>query len=147
MISQGRISAGEHEEKKNETNTDGFFSLSLFIWGFQSKWPSLLQFIGCPHPGTSSQCIYWRFRIGKTNEFYFSQNFVVVLQIKNYDQYSNIGFISAFLLSSLMGFLLNYSTMLCTSYNSPLTTTVVGACKVCFFGCHYVFCLFVIDFD
>jgi len=50
-------------------------------------------------------------------------------ELKSYDQYTNIGFISAFLLSSVMGFLLNYSTMLCTSYNSPLTTTVVGACK------------------
>ncbi len=51
----------------------------------------------------------------------------------NYDRYCDIGFIFSFLLSSLMGFLLNYSTMICTNYNSPLTTTVVGACKVCFF--------------
>ncbi|UJR32177.1 hypothetical protein I4U23_019642 [Adineta vaga] len=50
-------------------------------------------------------------------------------KVWNYDRYFDIGFITAFVLSSLMGFLLNYSTMLCTSYNSPLTTTVVGACK------------------
>ena len=48
-----------------------------------------------------------------------------------YDGYWDKGFIFAFLLSSLMGFLLNYSSMLCTNYNSPLTTAVVGACKVC----------------
>lgn len=53
-------------------------------------------------------------------------------KVWNYDRFTDIGFIFAFLLSSLMGFLLNYSTMLCTKYNSPLTTTVVGACKVCF---------------
>ncbi|CAF3588528.1 unnamed protein product [Rotaria sp. Silwood1] len=50
-------------------------------------------------------------------------------KVWNYNHYRDIGFIFAFLLSSLMGFLLNYSTMLCTNYNSPLTTTVVGACK------------------
>ncbi|CAF3621743.1 unnamed protein product [Rotaria sp. Silwood1] len=50
-------------------------------------------------------------------------------KVWNYNHYNDIGFIFAFLLSSLMGFLLNYSTMLCTNYNSPLTTTVVGACK------------------
>ncbi|CAF2032973.1 unnamed protein product [Rotaria magnacalcarata] len=50
-------------------------------------------------------------------------------KVWNYDGYSDVGFIMAFLLSSVLGFLLNYSTMLCTHYNSPLTTTVVGACK------------------
>ncbi|CAF1111488.1 unnamed protein product [Adineta steineri] len=50
-------------------------------------------------------------------------------KVRNYDRYSDSGFICAILLSLLMGFLLNYSTMLCTNYNSPLTTTVVGACK------------------
>ncbi|UJR14590.1 hypothetical protein I4U23_001585 [Adineta vaga] len=58
-------------------------------------------------------------------------------KVWNYNQYRDIGFICAFFLSCLMGFLLNYSTMLCTNYNSPLTTTVVGACKnlfVTYFG-------------
>ncbi|CAF4113386.1 unnamed protein product [Rotaria sp. Silwood2] len=50
-------------------------------------------------------------------------------KVWNYNRYRDVGFILSFLLSSLMGFLLNYSTMLCTHYNSPLTTTVVGACK------------------
>ncbi|CAM4798632.1 unnamed protein product [Rotaria magnacalcarata] len=69
-------------------------------------------------------------------------------KVWNYNGYCDIGFRCAFLLSSLMGFLLNYSTMLCTKYNSPLTTTVVGACKNLFvtylgmfIGGDYVFSL------
>ncbi|CAF1598474.1 unnamed protein product, partial [Adineta ricciae] len=58
-------------------------------------------------------------------------------KVWNYDGYTDLGFIFTFLLSCLMGFLLNYSTMLCTNYNSALTTAVVGACKnlfVTYFG-------------
>lgn len=46
-----------------------------------------------------------------------------------YDGWSNYGFWLFFLLSSLMGFTLNYSMMLCTRFNSPLTTTVIGCLK------------------
>lgn len=46
-----------------------------------------------------------------------------------YDGWSNPGFWLFFLLSSLMGFTLNYSMMLCTRFNSPLTTTVIGCLK------------------
>jgi hypothetical protein len=46
-----------------------------------------------------------------------------------YNQWTNPGFLFFFILSSLMGFVLNYSWMLCTRFNSPLTTTVTGTLK------------------
>ena len=49
--------------------------------------------------------------------------------IVDYDQWLNPGFLFFFILSSLMGLILNYSWMLCTRYNSPLTTTVTGTLK------------------
>ncbi|RNA14364.1 UDP-sugar transporter UST74c [Brachionus plicatilis] len=50
-------------------------------------------------------------------------------KLQNYDEWFNPGFWFFFLLSSLMGFILNFSWMLCTRFNSPLTTTVTGCLK------------------
>jgi len=52
-----------------------------------------------------------------------------VSKLYEYDEWSNMGFWFFFILSSIMGFILNYSWMLCTRFNSPLTTTVIGCLK------------------
>ncbi|OQV16464.1 UDP-N-acetylglucosamine/UDP-glucose/GDP-mannose transporter [Hypsibius exemplaris] len=47
----------------------------------------------------------------------------------SFQRWSEWGFIVGFFLSCFMGFIINYTIVMCTMYNSALTTTVIGALK------------------
>eukprot|EP00127_Corallochytrium_limacisporum_P005343 Clim_evm19s203 gene=Clim_evmTU19s203 len=50
-------------------------------------------------------------------------------KVMQFEYFGSLGFQLCFILSCILGAVLNYSIFLCTSYNSALTTSVVGCLK------------------
>jgi len=61
--------------------------------------------------------------------YYFCHSQGDVTSALSFPDWSRLPFLICFFVASVMGFVLNYATVLCTSYNSALTTTIVGCLK------------------
>lgn len=61
----------------------------------------------------------------------------IMLQSIEYEHWNDPLFLAQFVMACVAGFMINYATMLCTQYNSALTTSIVGVLKVSHFRIKY----------
>ncbi|XP_053553100.1 UDP-N-acetylglucosamine/UDP-glucose/GDP-mannose transporter-like [Bombina bombina] len=79
--------------------------------------------------------------LGKYGVLYYNATFMIIptliyalwtgdiVKVIHFKEWTNIAFAFQFLLSCMMGFLLVFSIVQCSYYNSALATTVIGAIK------------------
>jgi hypothetical protein len=60
---------------------------------------------------------------------HYESRLPLIYEVVKFEHWTNVTFLLLFLSATFMGTILNYSTFLCTSINSALTTTVVGCLK------------------
>ncbi|KAM4807988.1 nucleotide sugar transporter SLC35D2 [Rhinophrynus dorsalis] len=79
--------------------------------------------------------------LGKYGVLFYNASFMIIPtflftlwsgdfeQAVHFSEWTNIAFTLQFILACMMGFILLYSIVLCSYYNSALTTTVIGSLK------------------
>jgi solute carrier family 35 protein len=88
---------------------------------------ALLAFYGVEHILVFGRASYLRGRSDALGHHHTAKS--SVMQAIEHEAWRDQGFVAVFAVSAAMGSVLNYSIFLCTTYNSALTTAVVGCLK------------------
>ena len=118
------------------------FPFSFFLFPF-SFFPFFSFFSFFPFSFSFFLSLFFLLKIATKRLMFYNSVFSLCVSLVivtfNYDQeikplfdfpyWQETGFIVSFFLSSILGFVLNYTIFMCTKLNSPLTTAVVGSIK------------------